>query len=86
MRYTSGGDPGPWQIFVRRPDNIGLVPIRVKEKYLKESFLWQQQLAVFATGTATSGDSPGNSSGASGGNDGSENDYTDPDYIEDYYL
>lgn len=36
-------DPGPWQSYVRRADNIGLPLMEVKQKYLKEYALFEAE-------------------------------------------
>ena len=37
-------DPGPWQLFVKRPDNIGLSIDEVSRKYLVESNKYSELL------------------------------------------
>jgi hypothetical protein len=40
-------DPGPWQSFVMRPDNIGL-PIQIMtDKYLTEQLIFMDQYNTF---------------------------------------
>lgn len=36
-------DPGPWQYYHHRPDNIGLNTNQLKQKYLHEQMLFEQQ-------------------------------------------
>ena len=36
-------DPGPWQYYHYRPDNIGLNTGQLKQKYLTEQMLFEQQ-------------------------------------------
>lgn len=36
-------DPGPWQYYHHRPDNIGLNTGQLKQKYLHEQMLFEQQ-------------------------------------------
>ena len=36
-------DPGPWQYYHHRPDNIGLNTGQLKQKYLTEQMLFEQQ-------------------------------------------
>lgn len=38
--------PGPWQYFVKRPDNIGLNILEVKQKYLIEESKYYSQLKL----------------------------------------
>jgi len=40
-------DPGPWQSFVYRPDNIGLPVHVVSEKYLVEQLMFADQYNQF---------------------------------------
>lgn len=37
-------DPGPWQQFVKRADNVGLPIAEVSKKYMTESTLYANQL------------------------------------------
>ena len=36
-------DPGPWQYYHHRPDNFGLNTGQLKQKYLHEQMLFEQQ-------------------------------------------
>jgi hypothetical protein len=36
-------DPGPWQYFHYRPDNVGLNVGQLKQKFLTEQMLFEQQ-------------------------------------------
>jgi hypothetical protein len=38
-------DPGPWQHYVQRKDNIGLSIESIRRKYLAESILFEEQIA-----------------------------------------
>jgi hypothetical protein len=40
-------DPGPWQSFVMRPDNIGLPVQIVTDKYLTEQLMFMDQYNNF---------------------------------------
>ena len=40
-------DPGPWQLFVTRPDNIGLPIQIVTDKYLTEQLIFMDQYNTF---------------------------------------
>ena len=43
-------DPGPWQYYHHRPDNIGLNTGQLKQKYLTEQMLFeQQQMEAYVT-------------------------------------
>jgi hypothetical protein len=37
-------DPGPWQYYVNRPDNVGLPIMEIKDKYMREQLLFEQNL------------------------------------------
>lgn len=37
-------DPGPWQFYINRPDNVGLSITEVKNKYMREQLLFEQNL------------------------------------------
>ena len=37
-------DPGPWQYYVNRPENIGLHIMEIKDKYMREQLLFEQNL------------------------------------------
>jgi hypothetical protein len=36
-------DPGPWQYYVNRPDNKGLHIMEVRNKYLTEQLIFEEQ-------------------------------------------
>jgi hypothetical protein len=47
MFVFTAQDPGPWQSFVMRPDNIGL-PIQIMtDKYLTEQLIFMDQYNTF---------------------------------------
>jgi len=43
MYLTEG--PGPWQAFLKRPDNVGLSIMEAKQKYLNEQLLFEEQMS-----------------------------------------
>lgn len=43
MYLTEG--PGPWQAFLKRPDNVGLSIMEAKQKYLREQLLFEEQMS-----------------------------------------
>jgi hypothetical protein len=47
MFIFSVEDPGPWQYFAQRPDNIGLPVQVVSEKYLVEQLMFADQYSQF---------------------------------------
>jgi len=44
--------PGPWQVFVKRPDNVGLNVMEVKSKYLTEQLLYENTMFSLLSTTA----------------------------------
>jgi len=60
-------DPGPWQWYVKRPDNVGLPLMEVKRKYMQEQLLFENYISTLQTlntvSTAAAGASGGPSSG-----------------------
>ena len=47
MFIFTAQDPGPWQYFVHRPDNIGLPLNVVTDKYLTEQINFDNQYSEF---------------------------------------
>jgi len=41
-------DPGPWQYYVNRKDNVGLPLEAVRRKYLTESIAFEEQMSQWA--------------------------------------
>ncbi len=84
--YFATNDPGPWQYFVTRSDNVGKPLMEVRNKYLQEqllfenymSFIQQQQLMM---SNASAGGGPPFSSSI----DLSENNYVVNSYIDNYF-
>jgi hypothetical protein len=37
-------NPGPWQLYVNRPDNKGLSIMEIRDKYLKEQLLFENYI------------------------------------------
>ena len=80
-------DPGPWQYFTNRRDNVGLSLMEVRNKYLHEQLLFenyisfiQHQQALMAQSAGGGGPLPGGDTG-----DNTINDYIANDYVEDYF-
>lgn len=42
-----GNHPGPWQYYVNRPDNKSLPIMEVRDKYLREQYLFESQYNTF---------------------------------------
>ena len=77
-------DPGPWQYYVNRQDNVGLSIMEVKDKYMREQLLFEQQMNFIYQQQMLS------SMAASGGGpsqtiDPSENNYVENNYIDNYF-
>ena len=77
-------DPGPWQYYVNRQDNVGLPIMEVKDKYMREQLLFEQQMNFIyqqqmIMSQASSGGGPLSSPISS-------NDYVVDDYIVDDYF
>lgn len=47
MLMLTTQDPGPWQYFVKRQDNIGLPIQQVTKKYLTEQMMYEYQFNQF---------------------------------------
>jgi len=43
MYLTEG--PGPWQAFLKRPDNVGLSIMEARQKYLNEQLIFEEQIS-----------------------------------------
>lgn len=78
-------NPGSWQSYVNRPENRGLPTLELKQRYIKESFFFQQSLVEQAVNQPSV--SAASAGGGGGGQiDPSENEYIDNDYIDDDYF
>ena len=66
-------DPGPWQWYVKRPDNRGLSLMEVKRKYMHEQLLFEDYISTLNTintvSTAAAGAAGGPAPGGGGGPD-----------------
>ena len=77
--------PGSQQSYVNRPDNKGLNIMEVRDKYLREQLLFEQQMNFqiqqqMLSSMAASGGGPSQTT------DPSENSYVENDYIDDYFV
>jgi hypothetical protein len=78
-------DPGPWQYYVNRQDNVGLPIMEIKNKYMQEQLLFEQQMnfmyqqQMLMSQQASGGGGPLSSPISS-------NDYVVDDYIVDDYF
>ena len=63
-------DPGPWQWYVKRPDNVGLPLMEVKRKYMQEQLLFENYISTLNTlntvSTAAAGAAGGPAPGGGG--------------------
>lgn len=76
--------PGPWQFYVNRPDNIGLPIMEIKNKYMREQLLFEQQYTLYIQQNM-SFNSSGGGSILTGPTDNTINNYVDDGYVEDYF-
>jgi len=85
MIYSN--DPGPWYIFVKRPDNVGKNIMEVKQKYLSEYNRYQAELFHVLSFIGTPGQA-----GTGGGPSFTPaipsviSSYVDPDYVDPDYV
>ena len=77
-------DPGPWQYYVNRQDNVGLHIMEVKDKYMREQLLFEQQMNFIYQQQMIM--SQASSGGGPSIVDPSINSYIDGDYIEPGYF
>lgn len=78
-------DPGLWQSYVNRPENKGLPILELKQRYIRDSFFFQQFLVERAVNQPSV--SAASAGGGGGGQiDPSENEFIDNDYIDDYFV
>jgi hypothetical protein len=77
-------DPGPWQYYVNRQDNVGLSIMEVKDKYMREQLLFEQQMnfiyqqqMIMSQVSSGGGPLPLNDT---------TNDYVEDDYVENYFI
>jgi hypothetical protein len=78
-------DPGPWQYYVNRPENIGLHIMEVKDKYMREQLLFEQNLNfIQQQQMIMSQQLVGGGSRFNQIQDDTENSYVVNDYVEDY--
>jgi len=79
-------DPGPWQYYVNRQDNVGLPIMEIKNKYIQEQLLFEQQMNFMYQQQMLM------SQQASGGGliksteDNTENEFVENDYVENYLI
>lgn len=71
-------DPGPWQWFVKRRDNVNLPIMEVRRKYMQEQLLFENYLSTLntvntvSTAAAGAAGGPAPSTGGGGGGGGGE--------------
>jgi hypothetical protein len=80
-------DPGPWQYYVNRPDNVGLPLMEIKDKYMREQLLFEQyqynQYINYQNWISSQG---GGMLPTTGSIDNTINSYVENDYVENYFL
>ena len=80
-------DPGPWQYYVNRQDNVGLSIMEVKDKYMREQLLFEQQMNfMHHQQMIMSQQSSGGGRLPSGSGDNTINSFVANDYVEDYFI
>lgn len=79
-----GNHPGPWHLYLKRPDNQGLHILEVKQKYLQEQINYENQLsqAIHMQNMLSLQPKGGGRSVV----DSTANSYVEDDYVEDYLL
>ena len=83
--------PGPWQYYVNRQDNVGLSIMEIKDKYMREQLLFEQQINFMyhqqmLMSQQSSGGGPISSTTPSGSGDNTINSFVANDYVEDYFI
>jgi len=79
-----GNHPGPWHLFVNRPDNKGQHIMVVRNKYLQEQVNYENQLSqTIQMQNMLSLQPKGRGSRVE---DNTVNEYVEDDYVEDYLI
>jgi hypothetical protein len=80
-------NPGPWQYYVNRPDNVGLPLMEIKDKYMREQLLFEQyqynQYINYQNWLSSQG---GGMLPTTGSIDNTINSFVETNYVEDYFL
>jgi hypothetical protein len=81
-------NPGLWQHYINRQDNVGLPIMKVKDKYMKEQLLFEQQMNFIhqqrmLMSQQASGGGPKSTSTEE---DNTENEFVENDYVENYLI
>lgn len=79
MYLTEG--PGPWQAFLKRPDNVGLSIMEARQKYMQEQLIFEEQMSYLQLWNTQNTISPtvGGASAAGGPAPGSDTPATTPE-------
>ena len=77
-------DPGPWQFYINRPDNAGLSIMEVKDKYMREQLLFEQNLNFIQQQQLMMSNASSGGGVLNPNQDDTENSYVVNDYVEDY--
>ena len=86
--FFTVNNPGPWQSFVKRADNVGLPLMAARDKYLREQLLFEnymsfvQQQNMLMAQSAGGGGRPFTQEEET---DNTVNNYVDNDYVENYF-
>lgn len=62
-------DPGPWQWFVKRTDNVGLPLMEQRRKYMHEQLLFEDYMSTIQTVSTISNAAAGGPAPGGGGPD-----------------
>ncbi len=62
-------DPGPWQWFVKRTDNVGLPLMEQRRKYMHEQLLFEDYMSTINTVSTISAGAAGGPAPGGGGPD-----------------
>jgi hypothetical protein len=79
--------PGPWHLYINRPDNRELHILEVKQKYLQEQLTYENQLSqTIYMQNMLSIQPKGGGKGVVEDIDNTLNEFVDNDYVEDYLV
>lgn len=85
--FFTANDPGPWQYYLNRPDNVGKPLMEVRDKYLQEQLLFENYMSFITQQQMLMAQSAGGGGPLSTPTeeDNTINDYVANDYVENYF-
>lgn len=86
--FFTVNNPGPWQSFVKRSDNVGLPLMAARDKYLREQLLFENYMSFVQQQNqlmAQSSGGGGKPSPQEEETDNTINNYVDDSYVENYF-